>query len=79
MSGLFMVLSGMSNLAQMDENTAYMQDFQPLTAEEEHAVMEAARKLRSGAAYPAQTLEAAQDAVDGVVVVGIEAVDQRAR
>lgn len=58
---VFMVLSGMSNLAQMDENTAYMQDFQPLTAEEEHAVMEAARKLRSGAAYPAQTLEAAQD------------------
>ena len=58
---VFMVLSGMSNLAQMDENTAYMQDFQPLTAEEEHAVMEAARKLRSGAAYPAQTLEAARD------------------
>ena len=57
---VFMVLSGMSDLAQMEENTAYMQDFQPLTAQEEQAVMEAARQLRSGAAYPAQALEAAQ-------------------
>ncbi|MBM6975974.1 aldo/keto reductase [Intestinimonas butyriciproducens] len=57
---VFMVLSGMSTLAQMEENTAYMSNFQPLTAEEEAAVAEAAELLRDGAAYPAESLDMAQ-------------------
>ena len=33
--GIFMVLSGMSDQAQMDDNISYMKDFKPLTAEEQ--------------------------------------------
>jgi len=36
--GVFMVLSGMSDLAQMDENIAVMRDFEPLTEKEYEAV-----------------------------------------
>lgn len=32
--GIFMVLSGMSNLEQMNDNLSYMTDFQPLSSEE---------------------------------------------
>ena len=36
--GMAVVLSGMSTLAQLEENTGYMQDFQPLTGGEQAAV-----------------------------------------
>ncbi len=36
--GMFMVLSGMSTLEQMEENLGFMKDFRPLTAEEFAAV-----------------------------------------
>lgn len=39
-----MVLSGMSTLAQLDENTAYMQNFRPLT-EAEHAAVSQVRGI----------------------------------
>lgn len=32
--GVMMVLSGMSSLAQMEDNLSFMEDFQPLTEEE---------------------------------------------
>jgi predicted aldo/keto reductase-like oxidoreductase len=41
--GIFMVLSGMSDLAQLEENTAYMMDFHPLSPEE----LEAVAKVRT--------------------------------
>ena len=40
---VMMVLSGMSNLEQMEDNLSYMRDFQPLS-EEEQRVVEAARE-----------------------------------
>lgn len=36
--GIFMVLSGMSDLAQMEENIAFMKDFEPLNEEEFAAI-----------------------------------------
>lgn len=36
--GIFMVLSGMSNLEQMNDNLSYMKDFKPLTEQEMQAV-----------------------------------------
>ena len=40
LEGVITVLSGMSNLAQMEDNLSYMRDFQPL-GEEEYRVIEA--------------------------------------
>lgn len=37
-SGIFMVLSGMSNMEQMEDNISYMKDFVPLSKEESEAV-----------------------------------------
>ena len=36
--GVFMVLSGMSNQAQMEDNLSYMTDFVPLSEEEQHLI-----------------------------------------
>lgn len=49
---VFKVLSGMSTEAQLDENTRFMKDFEPLSPEEEKAVMQAAKIIRSGIAVP---------------------------
>lgn len=47
-----MVLSGMSTLSQVEENTAALADCAPLTAEERAAVENAARLLRRGLTVP---------------------------
>ncbi|MCR4618477.1 MAG: aldo/keto reductase [Lachnospiraceae bacterium] len=49
---VFMVLSGMSNLAQMEDNSNYMQNFVPLTDEEQAICLRAAEKIRSDIAIP---------------------------
>ena len=41
LEGVFMVLSGMSTLAQVEDNTSYMQNFQPLCAEEQQVIIDA--------------------------------------
>lgn len=43
----FIVLSGMSDLAQMEDNTSFMQDFQPLTQAERTAVEQVRAIMRS--------------------------------
>jgi predicted aldo/keto reductase-like oxidoreductase len=44
--GIRMVLSGMSNLKQMQDNLSYMQDFQPLDAEEKAAIEQVVKVFR---------------------------------
>lgn len=46
------VLSGMSSLEQMDENTAYMKDFEPLTDEEKEILKKAAKIIEGDIAIP---------------------------
>ena len=48
--GVIMVLSGMSDYIQLLDNTAYMQDFVPLTEEEEGIVGRAAEIIQSATA-----------------------------
>lgn len=47
-----MVLSGMSNLAQMEDNTSFMQDFKPLTELETTTVHAVADVINSGITIP---------------------------
>lgn len=49
---VMVVLSGMSDLAQLDENTKYMQDFTPLTYEENKLLLKAAEMIRQTIAIP---------------------------
>lgn len=47
-----LVLSGMSNFAQMDENTAFMENFEPLTKEDNELLLKAAEMIRQAIAIP---------------------------
>ena len=47
-----MVLSGMSTIAQLEDNTAYMKDFRPLDEQERKAVKEVVQILNSTIAIP---------------------------
>ena len=46
------MLSGMSTLEQMDENTAFMSSFQPLTEAETHVLVTASEIIRKAVAIP---------------------------
>ena len=51
--GVFKVLSGMSTMAQVQNNTDYMAKFKPLSSEEQEMLLECARIMRDGG--PAHT------------------------
>lgn len=50
--GVALVLSGMSTIGQLDENTKFMSHFSPLTYEETEVLKEAAKIIRSSVAIP---------------------------
>lgn len=52
LDGILTVLSGMSNLAQMEDNLSYMKDFRPLNAEEQQVIQKAQRILGHSATIP---------------------------
>ena len=49
--GVIAVLSGMSTLEQVDDNTASLEDFEPLTEEEKELLLSIARELRASGPY----------------------------
>ena len=49
---VFMVLSGMSNMAQLRDNTSYMQNFKPLDADELAVVAQAVSAIQADIAVP---------------------------
>lgn len=52
LEGVVTVLSGMSNLEQMEDNLSYMKEFQPLTAREQETVAKAREILESFQTVP---------------------------
>ncbi len=52
LDGILTVLSGMSNTAQMRDNLSFMQDFQPLNAEEREIIRKAQEIFNQSAAVP---------------------------
>ena len=52
LEGILMVLSGMSNLAQMEDNLSYMKEFRPLDQNEQLAIRRAQELLDADRAIP---------------------------
>ena len=69
--GVLAVLSGMSNLAQVEDNTGYMQDFKALTDAEKQALAEVKKAWQATWKYRCDDWSALDDNAYGVPVSGI--------
>ena len=52
LDGIITVLSGMSNIQQMEDNLSYMKDFQPLNEEEQKIIQQAQRIMGKSSTIP---------------------------
>lgn len=52
LDGIITVLSGMSNLEQMEDNLSYMKDFRPLNADEQQAIRQAQEAINGVNSIP---------------------------
>ena len=52
LDGVMMVLSGMSNMEQLEDNTSYMQNFKPLDKKELQVVENAVKTLHAAVSIP---------------------------
>ncbi len=52
LDGIVTVLSGMSNIAQMQDNLSYMKNFQPLNDQEKQIIAQAQQLMRRSSAIP---------------------------
>ncbi len=69
--GVLAVLSGMSNLAQVEENTGFMRDFKPLNEAEERALKEVKAQYQKTWKYRCDNWSALDDNAYGVPISGI--------
>lgn len=71
LDGVLTVLSGMSNLEQVEDNTGYMHDFQPLTSEDRRALDSVKAEYQKTWKYQCANWFALDDNAFGVPVSGI--------
>ena len=71
LDGVMMVLSGMSTLEQVEDNTSYMQNMKKLTKEEEELLKEVKEAYRKNWKYNCEDFGALDENACGVPVSGI--------
>ena len=64
--GVFMVLSGMSSLEQMNDNLSFMKDFKPLSHEERRAIAEVCGVIRATHTFHAPRAATARTAAPSI-------------